>query len=95
MNFIEQRLAAHEPETFQPRQDTRQAAVAIILREGANGPDMLFIKRAEKTGDPWSGHMAFPGGHLDVVHDIIEQAEDYAAMDDVPITDVAGIRGKP
>lgn len=24
---------------------------------------MLFIKRAEKEGDPWSGHMAFPGGH--------------------------------
>ncbi|TDI91245.1 MAG: CoA pyrophosphatase [Chloroflexi bacterium] len=65
MSFIEQRLAEHEPETFQPRQDTRQAAVAIILREGVNGPDMLFIKRAERTGDPWSGHMAFPGGHLD------------------------------
>ncbi len=26
---------------------------------------MLFIKRAEKAGDPWSGHMAFPGGHRD------------------------------
>ena len=26
---------------------------------------ILFIKRAEKQGDPWSGHMAFPGGHLE------------------------------
>jgi 8-oxo-dGTP pyrophosphatase MutT (NUDIX family) len=26
-------------------------------------PDsILLIRRAERTGDPWSGHMAFPGG---------------------------------
>lgn len=24
---------------------------------------MLLIRRAERAGDPWSGHMAFPGGH--------------------------------
>jgi 8-oxo-dGTP pyrophosphatase MutT (NUDIX family) len=24
--------------------------------------DILFIKRAEMEGDPWSGQMAFPGG---------------------------------
>ncbi len=27
--------------------------------------DLLFIRRAEKSGDPWSGHMAFPGGHME------------------------------
>ena len=42
---------------------TRQAAVAIVLRERDAETEMLFIKRAEKPGDPWSGHMAFPGGH--------------------------------
>ena len=43
----------------------RQAAVAILLRaaDAAGGTEVLFIKRAEKRGDPWSGHMAFPGGH--------------------------------
>ena len=36
------------------------AAVAIIL---APDPDsILLIRRAERTGDPWGGHMAFPGG---------------------------------
>ena len=25
-------------------------------------PELLFIKRAEAKHDPWSGHMAFPGG---------------------------------
>ena len=37
------------------------AAVAAILH-AAEEPEILFIKRAERAGDPWSGHMAFPGG---------------------------------
>ncbi len=39
--------------------DARRAAVAVIF-----GPDheLLFIHRAEREGDLWSGHMAFPGG---------------------------------
>ena len=39
-----------------------RAAVAAIVRPGASGEELLFIKRAEREGDPWSGHMAFPGG---------------------------------
>jgi 8-oxo-dGTP pyrophosphatase MutT (NUDIX family) len=36
------------------------AAVAIII---APDPDaILLIRRAERAGDPWSGHMALPGG---------------------------------
>jgi 8-oxo-dGTP pyrophosphatase MutT (NUDIX family) len=42
--------------------DVAKAAVAAILREGARGAELLFIKRAEREGDPWSGHIAFPGG---------------------------------
>jgi 8-oxo-dGTP pyrophosphatase MutT (NUDIX family) len=38
------------------------AAVATVLREGAEGAELLVIKRAERAGDPWSGHLAFPGG---------------------------------
>ena len=26
---------------------------------------ILMIKRADREGDPWSGHMAFPGGRMD------------------------------
>ena len=39
----------------------RLAAVAAVLRV-LDEPELLFIKRAEAVGDPWSGHMAFPGG---------------------------------
>ena len=40
----------------------RAAAVAMILREGAVGIEMLFIRRAEHPSDPWSGQIGFPGG---------------------------------
>jgi len=60
-------MARHEPSFVDPKPSTRQAAVAIIMRESDAGPQMLFIQRAEKDGDPWSGHMAFPGGHKDPV----------------------------
>jgi 8-oxo-dGTP pyrophosphatase MutT (NUDIX family) len=43
----------------------RKAAVATILRPGARETEVLLIRRAERAGDPWSGHMAFPGGHQD------------------------------
>ncbi|MDT8370161.1 MAG: CoA pyrophosphatase [Longimicrobiales bacterium] len=38
------------------------AAVSVVARPAADGPELLLIKRAVIEGDPWSGHMAFPGG---------------------------------
>lgn len=44
-----------------------RAAVALILRERASrdGAEIFFIVRAESPNDPWSGHIAFPGGRRD------------------------------
>lgn len=42
-----------------------RAAVALILREGGVGIEVLFIRRAEHPQDPWSGQMAFPGGRAE------------------------------
>ena len=42
-----------------------RAAVAAILRDAGAGPDVLLIERARHPEDPWSGHMAFPGGRVD------------------------------
>ncbi len=47
----------------------RSAAVAAILRERERGLEVLFIQRAVRQGDPWSGHMAFPGGRRDKLDD--------------------------
>lgn len=40
----------------------RRAAVAVVLRPGLAGPELLLIQRAERQGDPWSGDVALPGG---------------------------------
>ena len=60
---ISQRVRDHEATEFTPGQHTRQAAVALILQDLGASSRMLFIERAKRAGDPWSGHMAFPGGH--------------------------------
>lgn len=41
------------------------AAVAAVMRDGPDGAEALFIERAKHPLDPWSGHMAFPGGRTD------------------------------
>jgi 8-oxo-dGTP pyrophosphatase MutT (NUDIX family) len=41
----------------------RHAGVALVLCPLDEEVQLLFIQRAEYPGDPWSGHMAFPGGH--------------------------------
>ncbi|MFO7893482.1 MAG: CoA pyrophosphatase [Longimicrobiales bacterium] len=38
-----------------------EAAVLLTLRP-TNPLELLLIERAEKEDDPWSGHMALPGG---------------------------------
>lgn len=44
-----------------------KAAVALVLRAPQKGgsAEILFIRRAERPHDPWSGHIAFPGGRHD------------------------------
>ncbi len=42
-----------------------RAAVALILVGPERNLRLCFIRRAERQGDPWSGHMAFPGGRAD------------------------------
>jgi 8-oxo-dGTP pyrophosphatase MutT (NUDIX family) len=57
---IRDALSGFEPHVAEDAE--RQAAVALLLREGERGLEVLVIRRAEKSGDPWSGHMALPGG---------------------------------
>lgn len=43
------------------RPEARRAAVAILVTRESD-PAILFIRRQVRSGDPWSGQMAFPGG---------------------------------
>lgn len=56
-------LAARTPKRHDPADPVRRAAVALLLRLGdADALELLLIKRAEYASDPWSGHVALPGG---------------------------------
>ena len=41
------------------------ASVAMILTGARSDPEVLFIERARREGDRWSGQMAFPGGRVE------------------------------
>ena len=60
---IEKAIFVHDPVRYELHADTRQAAVAVVLRTRGDHTEALFLLRASHEGDPWSGHMAFPGGH--------------------------------
>jgi 8-oxo-dGTP pyrophosphatase MutT (NUDIX family) len=61
----------HESEP-EPRDGHTEAAVALILRASAE-LEVLVIKRAESERDPWSGHVALPGGRRDAEDANLEQ----------------------
>lgn len=59
-------LDAHRPRRKLLRRVWARSAVALFLHECPDeGLSVLMIRRADREGDPWSGHMAFPGGRKD------------------------------
>ena len=74
---------------LQVEEPTRRAAVALILRvSGAAAPvglHVLLIKRATYVGDPWSGHIALPGGRHEPSDATLEQTAIREAWEEVAI----------
>lgn len=65
---------------------TREAAVALILREAAEESlELLLILRAEFEGDPWSGHIGLPGGHRDPNDISLEAAVTREAREEIAV----------
>jgi len=62
---IEELLAIRNSDTLPDPCDRTRASVAMILHQGAADVEILFIERAAHLLDPWSGHIAFPGGKLE------------------------------
>jgi 8-oxo-dGTP pyrophosphatase MutT (NUDIX family) len=80
--LIQRRLASRQPAIVQDA-DATEAAVALVL---GDAPDaMLIIRRAEREGDPWSGHMGLPGGRreagdLDLLATAIRETEEEVGL---------------
>lgn len=60
---LETRLRTHVRRPSLIERAMKQAAVAAVFRQEEE-LELLFIRRAEHPRDPWSGHMAFPGGRV-------------------------------
>lgn len=72
------RLGRREPLVLPPDTADRRAAVTLLLAPAPESPDIieaLFVLRAEVAGDPWSGHVALPGGREEVADaDLLDTA---------------------
>jgi 8-oxo-dGTP pyrophosphatase MutT (NUDIX family) len=67
IEHVRERIQRHQRKTEgHAEAGLQRAAVALVLRKGAAGAELLTIHRSEREGDPWSGHMAFPGGRQQV-----------------------------
>jgi 8-oxo-dGTP pyrophosphatase MutT (NUDIX family) len=64
IEHVRRKLARHRPDPALEGEHEK-AAVAVVLREGPRSAEVLLIERAVHEHDPWSGHMAFPGGRMD------------------------------
>lgn len=70
-----------------PDDVARHAAVALIMRLADDGDvELLMIKRAAFAGDPWSGHVALPGGRhepddLTLRHTAMRETLEETAVD--------------
>ena len=62
---IAERLGRHTHQKQYAAGRRTRAAVAMIVRELPGDLEILFIERATDVRDPWSGHLAFPGGKVE------------------------------
>jgi 8-oxo-dGTP pyrophosphatase MutT (NUDIX family) len=62
-----------------------EAAVLLAVRP-AESLEILLIRRTERAGDPWSGHIAFPGGRradvdTSLAHTALRETEEETGLD--------------
>ncbi len=84
--LVRQALANRKPVVAESVEGQRSAAVATILRSRPAGAEVLLIRRASREGDPWSGHMAFPGGREDdadpdLFHTAVRETHEEVGLD--------------
>lgn len=77
-------LHRYEPQLL-PAGQTRPAAVAVVLATDGEGERLLVIERARREGDPWSGHLAFPGGRVDPEDPSREHAARREVLEEVGV----------
>lgn len=80
---MRRRLQDHDPERLPIKPSTIQSATAVVIRIVDQSPELLFIKRSDKSDDPWSGQMAFPGGKREAVDASLRQAAMRETLEEI------------
>jgi len=63
----------------------RLAAVAVVVATGESGEEVLVVRRATVVGDPWSGHIALPGGRFEPADASLEQTARRETLEETGI----------
>ena len=85
--FVERLVARLPARDVRPPDDGRKrAAVAALVHDDASGPRVLLMKRVDREGDPWSGHVSLPGGGFhatdgDLLTTAIRETEEELGLD--------------
>jgi len=66
LTHIRASLAIRTEDHYYAKPTVGSASVALILAGLEMDLSLSFIRRADRADDPWSGHMAFPGGRADI-----------------------------
>ena len=82
---------------LKPAPDALTASVAVPMRQCGTGRsgstggtteslELLYLVRARREGDPWSGHISFPGGRIDAIDEgpretAIRETREETALD--------------
>lgn len=45
--------------------ESKPSAAVALLHAADPEPSVLLMRRAQRQGDPWSGHWSFPGGRIE------------------------------
>ena len=77
-------LQTHHPKLFN-ESDKKRAAVAILLHPTDDDLHVLFIERAAHPKDPWSGHIAFPGGTIEPEDANLQQTAERETQEELGI----------
>lgn len=83
-------LSERSPRRADPTAYDIEAAVSLLLRPGLAAVEFLAIKRTEFEEDPWSGHMALPGGRRDPEDQSLWKTAVRETREEVKI-DLAGV----
>jgi 8-oxo-dGTP pyrophosphatase MutT (NUDIX family) len=68
---------------------TRRASTVLVVRDGANGMEVLMLRRVARAGDLHGGAHVFPGGTLDPADD--EHGVWCAGLDDTRASERLGL----